>query len=258
MNWLLLITQKKEYSIFEAYNLGVERSSYPYLCFIHEDILFRSRNWGKALSEAFQHDEKIGLIGVIGTNILPYLPLGWWSGPIIGSVIQSKKMEITNCDRFIDNKPNSILQNAVACDGLFLSIPRAIFDKVSFDTINFNGFHCYDIGICMQVIKIGHKVAITNNIKIEHFSLGNPDNKFVKASAVFNKKWGNILPCACDGITTKEITEYNEKWLETLLDNRRYVFFNAPILFSRSMNLFTKCFNATDNIRRIVRDWFHL
>ena len=36
----------KQYSIFEAYNLGEQRSSGEYLCFMHEDILFHSNNWG--------------------------------------------------------------------------------------------------------------------------------------------------------------------------------------------------------------------
>ncbi len=33
-----------KYSISSAYNRGVERSLYPYVCFVHDDVLFRTKN----------------------------------------------------------------------------------------------------------------------------------------------------------------------------------------------------------------------
>lgn len=42
---IVVNNSKNEYSILTAYNMGVERSSYPYLCFIHEDVMFRSMFW---------------------------------------------------------------------------------------------------------------------------------------------------------------------------------------------------------------------
>lgn len=226
-----------EYSIFEAYNIGVERSSYPYLCFIHEDVMFRSRLWGKLLCEAFRQNEVIGLIGVIGTTILPYLPLGWWSSDIIcGNVIQSdKSKKIKHNHEYLKTESTPILSSAVVVDGLFLSMPRTIFDIVKFDTTNFNGFHCYDLDICMQVITNGYKVFVAENIVIEHFSMGNADERFIEALRKFNKKWEKMLPCGCDRVTKAEITRCNDSWLETLLNNRRYVSYNIRILSSRSM-----------------------
>ena len=35
-----------QYSIFEAYNEGVSRSKGDYLCFMHEDIVYWSHDWG--------------------------------------------------------------------------------------------------------------------------------------------------------------------------------------------------------------------
>lgn len=34
------------YSIFQAYNKGTQIAKYPYLCFMHEDILFHTADWG--------------------------------------------------------------------------------------------------------------------------------------------------------------------------------------------------------------------
>ena len=36
-----------KYSIFSAYNEGVKRSIGDILCFMHEDILYKTINWGQ-------------------------------------------------------------------------------------------------------------------------------------------------------------------------------------------------------------------
>ena len=37
------------YNIFQAYNIGVKRSQYSILCFLHEDVLFVTPGWGKMI-----------------------------------------------------------------------------------------------------------------------------------------------------------------------------------------------------------------
>ena len=54
---------KSQYDIFSAYNEGVKRSQYPLLCFMHEDILHYTNDWGKLLINHFR-DLKVGLIGI--------------------------------------------------------------------------------------------------------------------------------------------------------------------------------------------------
>ena len=45
---------KSQYDIFSAYNEGVKRSQYPLLCFMHEDILHYTSDWGKLLINHFR------------------------------------------------------------------------------------------------------------------------------------------------------------------------------------------------------------
>ena len=45
---------KSQYDIFSAYNEGVKRSQYPLLCFMHEDILHYTNDWGKLLINHFR------------------------------------------------------------------------------------------------------------------------------------------------------------------------------------------------------------
>ena len=54
-----------KYSIFEAYNEGVARSKGEYLCFMHEDVVLRSSNWGNTVERVLSHKD-VGAIGVAG------------------------------------------------------------------------------------------------------------------------------------------------------------------------------------------------
>ena len=89
---ILIDNSRNKHSIFSAYNEGISRAKYPYLCFIHEDVIFRNNNWGKLLCNAFESDSKIGMIGVIGSAVLFDIIYGWWdTNAHVGSIIQSQK-----------------------------------------------------------------------------------------------------------------------------------------------------------------------
>lgn len=49
---VVIDNSKNEFSIFSAYNEGVKRSNGDVLCFMHDDILFRTLNWGASRESA--------------------------------------------------------------------------------------------------------------------------------------------------------------------------------------------------------------
>ena len=49
----------------QAYNYGVSLAKYDYLCFMHEDIVFHSKDWGK-MAIAAMSDDSVGMLGVQG------------------------------------------------------------------------------------------------------------------------------------------------------------------------------------------------
>jgi len=193
---IVIDNSQNSYSIFSAYNEGVRRACYPYLCFIHEDIMFRTDNVGEIIVKSFEDDPALGLLGVIGITVLPKLPFGWWAAGrdyYVGGVRKCKTRKMTPHFTKTISK-NYVLDNAVACDGLFLCIRREMFHRIRWDEDTFNGFHCYDLDICMQVIELGMKIKVTKDIVIEHFSTGNPSESFAKNCWLFYKKWESCLP----------------------------------------------------------------
>jgi len=61
------------HSIYSAYNLRASRSKYPYLSFVHEDVMFHTGNWGEKII-AHLHDPKTGIFGLAGDNLVTRIP----------------------------------------------------------------------------------------------------------------------------------------------------------------------------------------
>lgn len=76
---IVVDNSRNEHSIFSAYNLGVSGCTGKVICFMHDDILYRSENWGAAVLDHFKNPA-IGMIGVGGTRYLSRIPGIWWGG----------------------------------------------------------------------------------------------------------------------------------------------------------------------------------
>lgn len=189
---------KNEYSIFSAYNEGVRRSKGDILCFMHDDVLYHTNNWGEKVIKHF-NEEQIGLIGIVGTHFLPHTASGWYwtrvnsGGCIQRFLIDSKHYESkVHIDLSRMNGQTSI--RAVAVDGMWFCIPKSIFKSVLFDERTFTGYHCYDLDICLQIIKNGMHVHIVSDIILEHASCGDWTPEWSKNSLLLFEKWENSLP----------------------------------------------------------------
>ena len=186
-----------QYSIFSAYNEGVRRAKYPYLCFMHEDILFRTQNWGLNIIKHFE-DKTIGLVGMAGTHFLPKVPTYWTSSPFISEYnLTNDNGNLIECYH-VDLFRGRDIVDAVACDGFCLFIRKELFDVISFDEQTYTGFHYYDMDICMQVLANKQRVCICRDVLIEHSWSDNYSkaglNSFYHNQQIFFEKWKEYLP----------------------------------------------------------------
>ncbi len=188
------------YSIFQAYNEGVGRSKGEILCFMHEDVLFRSQGWGTTIVKHFYDCEEIGLIGFAGTHFLPDTPMYWYSSPFISQHNLNNDQGIVE-EHFHEEWFNGeVLIETVAVDGFCFFVRKALFDRIFFDDKTYNGFHMYDMDICMQVIEAGCKVCVCRSVLPEHcwsenkqFSKRGGDLFFYNLE-LFSEKWHCRLP----------------------------------------------------------------
>ena len=190
---IIIDNHNNKYSIFEAYNQGVERSIYPNLCFVHEDVLFHSSSWGEKIVRHLKLPN-VGVCGLAGRDFVTRIPASWKVKLPSVNIIQSYPTVVKRSKkRFAPKDFKLERRNVVLLDGVLLCMKKSIFDKLKFDE-NFKGFHGYDFDICLQAITNGFENYVIYDIELEHFSKGNPDAFYYRNLIKVFKKWENHLP----------------------------------------------------------------
>ncbi|WP_035141641.1 glycosyltransferase [Flavobacterium daejeonense] len=197
---IVIDNSENKYSIFEAYNLGIEQSKGEYLCFIHDDILFHTQDWGNVISNIFASDAYIGLIGIAGAKMKTKMPSAWWDCPKeykMLNIIQHLNSNIVEHQQ-IGWRENTI-EEVVVIDGVFM-----VAKKLSF--LRFNekmfGFHNYDMNLSLECLINNYKIVVTKEILIEHFSLGTLNESWYTSTIKFRKLYRRYLPLKIDSLNS--------------------------------------------------------
>ena len=199
---VVIDNSENKYSMFSAYNEGVHRAKGSVLCFMHEDIYYHTIGWGNVVENKFQKNTRIGLIGVLGSHYLPNCICNVGDSGLLSACYINDKKRIINNDQYMING----MAEVVVVDGMWLCIKRELFDSIRFDE-SFDGFHLYDMDICMQINQLGYKCVVINDILVEHYSLGGINDKFLENSRKFHEKWKNVLPIAAGGGIFSDLNE---------------------------------------------------
>ena len=181
---------RREYSIFSAYNKGIAQSKYPFLCFVHEDVIFQTENWGKKIVSQLDNSTT-GLIGVAGSNTVFNVPSSWSSShEKYINIIQSGKHSAHVRFPIAHNNDK---QEVILLDGVFLCANRNLFSKIAFDE-NLKGFHGYDLDICLQSASAGFQNYVVFDVLLEHYSKGFRNKSFFENLIKIYRKWDKYLP----------------------------------------------------------------
>jgi hypothetical protein len=186
------------YSIFSAYNEGVKRSKFEVLCFMHDDIIFKTNDWGIIVMNRFK-SSNLGAIGVAGSPYYAILPGAWWSGGYICQSIYGEQ------ELAYQPKQDNALP-VVVLDGLWFCVRKSLFSMIHFDDTTFSGFHYYDMDISLQIQQKGYELLSVYDISIQHSS-GKLDTIWLTNALLLQKKWENNLPIFSEKIPYfKEVT----------------------------------------------------
>lgn len=197
---VVIDNSSNKYSIFQAYNEGVRRAKGDLLCFMHEDVLFRTKEWGHIIESHFASNDQIGLLGFAGTHFLPDTPMYWYSSPIISQRNLNNDQGVVEEHFHEEWFGDHNLIEVVAVDGFCFIVKKSLFDQIAFDEKTYKGFHLYDMDICMQVIKAGCKVCVCRDVLAEHCwserkqFLKQGGDLFAKNLDLFSHKWRYALP----------------------------------------------------------------
>lgn len=200
---VIIDNSENAYSIFEAYNLGIKQSKGEYLCFAHDDILFHTKGWGLLVLNIFDQNKKLGLLGVAGAKTKTKMPSAWWDCPDGDKLLYLRQhLRDGSIDDWKKGFADKNIEKVVAIDGVFMIAKR---DKRFRFQKSFKGFHCYDLNISFEYIKLGYTIMVSNLILVEHFSLGKLDKNWYFSTLQMHKLYSNLLPLkAKEGIAPND------------------------------------------------------
>ncbi|RZK11395.1 MAG: hypothetical protein EOO46_06940, partial [Flavobacterium sp.] len=193
--FIIIENEKTYYSISQAYNIGASQAQYPYLCFVHEDIVFHTRNWGNVLIGHFKETDA-RLIGILGTLIKTkahssvHIPF-----PNLNRHYQLQRYENNELDFFFDNPRHEKQSEVCMLDGLFIASTKKAWEETRFSDDYLKGFHGYDIDFSLKNFLKG-KVLVVYDILIEHSSLGTFSKSWIDTQLLVTKRWRKRLPLA--------------------------------------------------------------
>ncbi|MBX2870114.1 MAG: hypothetical protein KTR18_15645 [Acidiferrobacterales bacterium] len=178
--------EQSQYSLTAAYNKGGDAATTDLLVFVHDDVFFSEKSWGKLLLDKFGGNEKLGLVGLAGTALLQSRYPYWVASkaPFIhGRVIHhNQSLKVSHySDATTD-------QQVVAIDGLMMATTRMAFEQHRFDETRFDGFHFYDLDFSVRVSET-HEVIVTHDILVKHLSGGHFDDVWKQYRDRFRKKY---------------------------------------------------------------------
>ncbi|MGI8952802.1 MAG: glycosyltransferase [Chitinophagaceae bacterium] len=231
---------ENSYSICKAYNEGAANAAFKILCFVHEDIFFKSDNWGTKIIDHFNADKNIGLIGVAGGVYKTKMASGWWQSE--NGWQEHKRMNIIHhsnnsfekVKHLFVNSLNETQSQVISIDGVFMCTKKNIWQQNKFDELLLKNFHGYDLDFSLQIFQ-SKKIVVVYDILIEHFSGGKMDAQWMKAIIEIHKKWKNKLPLIVNNYKVNSQV-YEDGWKR----------------FRKNMSLF---FGDSSNILTIIR-WY--
>jgi len=214
--------------ICEAYNRGSQKAKYDILCFAHEDIEFKTKEWGVEVLKIFNNNNEIGLLGVAG-NVYKTLSPSHWSFPTANSnsfFVNVLHPDSSDDDKssthFFSNPKNTALQYVAAIDGLWFCVPKKVVKEFRFDESRLKGFHGYDVDYSITVQQ-KYRVAVTFEILIKHFSTGSFKRAWIDEIIEVHKKWKNKLPLLVEGFAGFNQHEEEKKaiifFMKKMVDN---------------------------------------
>jgi len=203
-------------SLFSAYNKGVRRAKGDILCFMHDDVMFRTENWGNIVEKHFEEDPTLGMMGFAGAHFLPSMPMYWDESPYISEYDLTTRNGQTEECFFLEHFEDKPTIEVAAVDGLCFFIRKELFNQIRFDETTFKGFHLYDMDISMQVRKVGYKVCVCRDILVEHFYNYSPTKAgyevFESNLELFYNKWSDSFPLAVglEGLTNGMVAQLDK------------------------------------------------
>lgn len=161
------------------------------IVFIHDDVEFLKKGWGKEIIRLFNENKKFGIIGVAGSAQFDENAAWWNYEKKYGQVLHRSegKSWLTAFSPLLKKD----LQEVVVIDGLFMAVHRERVAENFSRELDF--FDFYDIYFCLaNYLSKKTKIGVTTNIRMAHNSVGKLKDSWFKNRNLIVEKFGKYFP----------------------------------------------------------------
>lgn len=150
-----IITVSDAKSMCSGYEEAMKSSDAKYKIYLHQDVYIVNRYFLHNILYIFNSDEKIGMIGIVGSPKMPYTGIMWQSlrvGSIIPDFSNFNKKTVSSIF------PSKIdkLYDVEAIDGLLMATSH----DVDWREDLFSGFDFYDVSQSFEMRRHGYSVVV--------------------------------------------------------------------------------------------------
>lgn len=178
-------------SLAKIYNDGLKDSKNDIVVFMHDDLILETKNITPKVVRLFEKNPEFGIIGLAGTDNL--MSGMWWQDRssmygIVGHEHEGKR----HVNHYSKGDYSENLKEVIVVDGLFMMVHRQRI-KHTFNE-QFEGFHFYDLPICIENHLDSVKVGVTTKIRVTHKSVGMVNKKWEKNKLFFEALYDKNFP----------------------------------------------------------------
>jgi len=175
-----------EYSLSEIYNKALREHADPNSIFLmcHNDIIIKTKDWGKVLLRHFNGSD-FGILGVAGSTFVPESGI-WWEdrSKMYGTVEHCNEIDVWASEFSSEIRG---IKDVAIIDGVFIAIdPEKI---VCGFNENFGKFHFYDLSFALDNYYENVNIGVIGNIRILHKSIGQVNESWEENRVKFTESY---------------------------------------------------------------------
>lgn len=185
-----------QFSLTQIYNMAIDEhnNENAIMVFCHNDIIFKTKQWGKDLLYKFNRFD-YQIIGVAGTTYLEDNGIWWSDRTKMCGVVEHTNGLSTWVNEYAPEK-KGFIKPVILIDGLFMAVDCNDIEH-KFDE-EFKGFHFYDLSFCFPNYLDGCNIGVTTDIRILHKSIGMVNQQWEENRKQFVEKYKDELPFSID------------------------------------------------------------
>lgn len=186
-----VLINKDGIGLSRLYHDTLETVETDIVVFIHDDITFLKKGWGKEIIRLFKENPDYGIIGVAGSAQFDNNGAWWNYRKRYGQVLHRHegKSWLTAFSPLLEHD----LEEVCVIDGLFMAVDKTRVKK-NFD-LNLEHFDFYDISFCLDnFLSKECKIGVTTNIRLAHNSVGELKPTWYEGRNYIKEKYKDAFP----------------------------------------------------------------